>query len=228
MRAVPQEIRQGSLALGATVWQTTWRQTLPSAIPGIATGTILGLSRAIGEAAPLVVLGVAGSVGFVPDRTDQPVHGSADPDLHLSSAVAGGVPRRRVGGHHPPAGDDAQPQRDRDLHPQQVPANLVGVTPVAVHPATATTRPRRTTGEVSTLRRRARRGCAGPAGAAAGPGHGGAPAQRLLRRLPRRARRDAAVRAQRDHGADRPVRLRQVDGPALPQPHERPRRQRSS
>jgi len=66
VRAVPQEIRQGSLALGATVWQTTWRQTLPSAIPGIATGTILGLSRAIGEAAPLIVVGLAGSVRFDP------------------------------------------------------------------------------------------------------------------------------------------------------------------
>ena len=67
VRAVPEEIRQGSLALGATVWQTTWRQTLPSAVPGIATGTILGLSRAIGEAAPLLLLGVAGSVGFDPN-----------------------------------------------------------------------------------------------------------------------------------------------------------------
>jgi phosphate ABC transporter permease subunit PstA len=59
LRAVPQEIRQGSLALGATVWQTTWRQILPSAVPGIATGTILGLSRAIGEAAPLIMVGLA-------------------------------------------------------------------------------------------------------------------------------------------------------------------------
>jgi phosphate ABC transporter permease subunit PstA len=67
LRAVPQEIRQGSLALGATQWQTTWRQTLPSAIPGIATGTILGLSRAIGEAAPLIVVGLAGSVRFDPE-----------------------------------------------------------------------------------------------------------------------------------------------------------------
>ena len=67
VRAVPREIRDGSLALGATVWQTTWRQTLPSAIPGIATGTILGLSRAIGEAAPLVVVGLAGSVRFDPE-----------------------------------------------------------------------------------------------------------------------------------------------------------------
>ncbi|KRF02613.1 phosphate ABC transporter permease [Nocardioides sp. Soil777] len=67
VRAVPREIRDGSLALGATVWQTTWKQTLPSAIPGIATGTILGLSRAIGEAAPLVIVGLAGSIRFDPE-----------------------------------------------------------------------------------------------------------------------------------------------------------------
>lgn len=65
LRAVPQDIRHGSLALGATVWQTTWRQVLPSAVPGIATGTILGLSRAIGEAAPLIMIGVA-TVRFDP------------------------------------------------------------------------------------------------------------------------------------------------------------------
>ena len=67
VRAVPREIRDGSLALGATVWQTTWRQVLPSAIPGIATGTILGLSRAIGEAAPLIVVGLYTSLLFTPD-----------------------------------------------------------------------------------------------------------------------------------------------------------------
>jgi phosphate ABC transporter permease subunit PstA len=67
VRAVPTEIRFGSLALGATPWQTTWRQILPSAIPGIATGTILGLSRAIGEAAPLLMLGIALSVRFDPE-----------------------------------------------------------------------------------------------------------------------------------------------------------------
>lgn len=66
LRAVPREIREGSLALGATQWQTTWRQTLPSAVPGIATGTILGLSRAIGEAAPLLLLGL-GAVRFDPE-----------------------------------------------------------------------------------------------------------------------------------------------------------------
>ena len=72
VRAVPRDIRDGSLALGATVWQTTWRQTLPSAIPGIATGTILGLSRAIGEAAPLLLLGL-GNVLFDPTGLTSPV-----------------------------------------------------------------------------------------------------------------------------------------------------------
>jgi len=67
VRAVPRDIRDGSLALGATLWQTTWRQSLPSAIPGIATGTILALSRAIGEAAPLLLLGVAIGIRFDPN-----------------------------------------------------------------------------------------------------------------------------------------------------------------
>ena len=73
LRAVPSEIRQGSLALGATQWQTTWHQSLPSAVPGIATGTILGLSRAIGEAAPLIVIGVAGALRFDPTGVLSPV-----------------------------------------------------------------------------------------------------------------------------------------------------------
>ncbi len=67
LRAVPAEIRQGSLALGATPLQTVWRQTLPSAIPGVATGTILALSRALGEAAPLLLLGGLVFIRYDPD-----------------------------------------------------------------------------------------------------------------------------------------------------------------
>jgi phosphate transport system permease protein len=59
IRAVPPSIREGSMALGATKWQTIWKQTLPAALPGIATGVILALSRAIGETAPLIVVGAA-------------------------------------------------------------------------------------------------------------------------------------------------------------------------
>jgi phosphate transport system permease protein len=67
IRAVPNSIRQASLALGATKWQTVSRQVLPAAIPGMATGTILGLSRAIGETAPLILLGALTFVTFNPD-----------------------------------------------------------------------------------------------------------------------------------------------------------------
>lgn len=66
IRAVPSEIRQGSLALGASPWQTVWRQILPSSVPGIATGSILALSRALGEAAPLLLLGALVYVTFDP------------------------------------------------------------------------------------------------------------------------------------------------------------------
>ena len=66
LRAVPRKIRDGSLALGATEWQTASRQTLPAAIPGIATGVILSLSRAVGEAAPLLLLGAVTFITFNP------------------------------------------------------------------------------------------------------------------------------------------------------------------
>jgi phosphate transport system permease protein len=67
LRGVPDSIRQGSLAVGATKWQTVWGQTLPAALPGVLTGIILGLSRAIGETAPLITLGALTYVNFVPN-----------------------------------------------------------------------------------------------------------------------------------------------------------------
>jgi phosphate transport system permease protein len=62
LRAVPQSLRQAAVALGATRWQVVRDHVLPSALPGIMTGTILGLSRAIGETAPLIMVGAAGSI----------------------------------------------------------------------------------------------------------------------------------------------------------------------
>jgi phosphate transport system permease protein len=70
IRAVPGAIREGALALGATQWQMVRRQVLPAAIPGIATGTILALSRAIGEAAPLLLLGGLTFITFNPNSLD--------------------------------------------------------------------------------------------------------------------------------------------------------------
>ncbi len=70
LRAVPSSIREGSMALGATQWQTIWRQVLPAAVPGIATGVILALSRAIGETAPLIVVGAVAVIAFNPEGLD--------------------------------------------------------------------------------------------------------------------------------------------------------------
>lgn len=67
IRAVPRGIREGSYGLGATKWQTVWNHVLPSAIPGILTGVILSVSRAFGETAPLIVVGVSTFVVVNPD-----------------------------------------------------------------------------------------------------------------------------------------------------------------
>jgi phosphate transport system permease protein len=67
IRAVPNALRQASFGLGATKWQTVWHHVLPEALPGILTGTILAISRAIGETAPLVVVGAATFITFDPD-----------------------------------------------------------------------------------------------------------------------------------------------------------------
>jgi len=66
IRAVPDSIRQAAYGLGATKWQTVRSQVLPMALPGILTGTILALSRAVGETAPLIVVGAASAIFFTP------------------------------------------------------------------------------------------------------------------------------------------------------------------
>ncbi len=72
LRAVPPSLREGSYALGATRWQTVWHQVLPVALPGMLTGTILALSRAIGETAPLLAIGALTYVPFAPDGIRSP------------------------------------------------------------------------------------------------------------------------------------------------------------
>jgi len=67
LAAVPNSFRQAAFAVGATRWQVVWAHVLPSAIPGIITGVILALSRAIGEAAPLIMIGALTFITFVPE-----------------------------------------------------------------------------------------------------------------------------------------------------------------
>ena len=72
IRAVPVALRQGAYALGATRWQTTWNIVLPQAMPGILTGTILALSRGIGETAPLIMIGALTFIAFSPTNPLDP------------------------------------------------------------------------------------------------------------------------------------------------------------
>jgi phosphate transport system permease protein len=99
IRAVPSSIREGSLALGATHWQTIWKQVLPGSIAGIATGVILALSRAIGETAPLLVVGAGVSLRFNPEGLDSsftalPIQifaWSQDPNQAFVARAAGAI-----------------------------------------------------------------------------------------------------------------------------------------
>jgi phosphate transport system permease protein len=99
LRSVPQSLRQAALALGATRWQMVRDHVLPAAMPGIMTGTILGLSRAIGETAPLLMVGAAGSLFRLPkgplDRYSAlPVeiyNYAKEPDPHFQTVAAGGI-----------------------------------------------------------------------------------------------------------------------------------------
>jgi phosphate transport system permease protein len=101
IRAVPPSIREGSLALGATQWQTIRHQVLPAALPGILTGVILAVSRALGEAAPLLLFGAAIFVTTDPQPfnsdagwTALPVQIfslAADPQAELRELAAAGI-----------------------------------------------------------------------------------------------------------------------------------------
>ena len=72
LRTVPFSLREGSLALGASRWQTIWQVVLPMAFPGILTGSILAMSRAIGETAPLIMMGALTYIAFLPTGLDSP------------------------------------------------------------------------------------------------------------------------------------------------------------
>lgn len=72
LRSVPDSIRNAGFALGASRWQVVWSHTLPAAFPGVMTGMILALSRAIGETAPLIVVGAVTFISFLPASPQAP------------------------------------------------------------------------------------------------------------------------------------------------------------
>ena len=124
IRSVPVAMREAAYALGATRWQTVHDHVLPYSTGGILTGVILGLSRAIGETAPIITIGALTFIAFLPPApvTDTPpyhivrlaagaVHRHADSDVQLAVAAASGIPRecRRRGPD--PGPDDRRHER---------------------------------------------------------------------------------------------------------------------
>jgi phosphate transport system permease protein len=99
LRTVPISLRQAAMALGATKWQVIRDHVLPSSLPGILTGTILALSRAVGETAPLLMIGAAAGISSVPRGlksrfTALPVqiyNYAKDPDVEFQVVAAGGI-----------------------------------------------------------------------------------------------------------------------------------------
>lgn len=99
IRAVPQSLRHGAMALGATRWQTVRHHVLPSALPGVLTGVILALSRAIGETAPLIMIGALTYIAFTPegpmdDFTALPIqifNWASRPQQDFHGLAAGGI-----------------------------------------------------------------------------------------------------------------------------------------
>lgn len=99
IKAVPNSLRQGSYALGVSKWQTVTGVVLPFALPGILTGTILAISRAMGEAAPLIMVGAAGYVAFLPSNvfdsfTTLPIqifNWSSRPQAEFQNIAAAGI-----------------------------------------------------------------------------------------------------------------------------------------
>ena len=99
LRSVKMELRHASLALGASKWQTTFNVVLPSAIPGIITGIILAVSRAIGETAPLIMVGAATFISTTPsnvfsDFTALPIqiyNWTSRPQAELQNLAAAGI-----------------------------------------------------------------------------------------------------------------------------------------
>ncbi|MCX6118793.1 MAG: phosphate ABC transporter permease PstA [Proteobacteria bacterium] len=99
LRTVPNGIRMAALALGATPWQTIWSHVLPAALPNILTGVILALSRALGEAAPLIIVGGVTYIAFIPESlfdsfTTMPIqifNWAGRPQVEFQGIAAAGI-----------------------------------------------------------------------------------------------------------------------------------------
>ena len=126
IKSVPPSIRDAALGVGASKMQVVFHHVLPLALPGILTGTIIGMARALGETAPLLMIGMRAFIATPPERHHRSGDRAAGADLPL---VGRGRPRLRredQRGDHRPAGLHAADERPRHLSSQPLRAPLVG------------------------------------------------------------------------------------------------------
>ena len=128
IRAVPSSLREAAYGIGCTKWQVTSDHVLPAALPGVLTGVIIGISRALGETAPLITIGALTFIAFLPSPADHlrvPVHlvrvavrrlhGAPDPGVQLDFAAGQRLPRQRGRRRNRAAGDHARTEQSCDL-----------------------------------------------------------------------------------------------------------------
>ena len=101
--AVPPSIREAALGVGASKMQTVFHHVLPLAMPGILTGTIIGLAHALGETAPLLMIGMVAFVVDMPDRAARRRDRAAGADLHVGGPPGARLRRAHRRRHHRPA-----------------------------------------------------------------------------------------------------------------------------
>ncbi len=100
IRAVPNSVREASYGLGANKWQTIRRVVLPAALPGILTGFILSLSRALGETAPLVLIGIPTILLATPRSILDQFFSITNPNIYLGENASRRIPECCIGRHY--------------------------------------------------------------------------------------------------------------------------------
>ena len=115
LKAVPPSIREAAFGVGASRHQVVMHHVLPLAMPGILTGTIIGLAHALGETAPLLLIGMNAFITSPPERRARRLDRAADPDLHLGRQPGARLRLAHLGGDFGPARLSGTDERTRDL-----------------------------------------------------------------------------------------------------------------
>ena len=127
LRAVPPSIREAALGMGASHVQSVAHHVLPLALPGIMTGTIIGMARALGETAPLLMIGMVAFIVDIPSSLDGPSDRSARADLSLVRQSGTCIHRENGRGHHRAAGVPGAHECAGGVHPQKVRKTMVAM-----------------------------------------------------------------------------------------------------